>query len=262
MFSIDGKVAVITGAASGIGLATARRFAGAGAWVTLADVNEASHIAAQVGGDFVRTDVSREEEVEALMRRAAKPLGHIDVVINNAGIASDSKVLLSTPATAFERSFRVNTMGVVFGIKHAVPHMSQGGAIINTASVAGVQGALTYSAYAASKAAIINITQTAALELAPMGIRVNCVCPGTVNTPMIYHPGAEAEVAIASKIMPLGRLCEPEEVAALFHFLASDDAAFISGQAICIDGAMTAGLGFGIVTSLLSEGASQGRAPQ
>jgi len=254
MFSIDGKVAVITGAASGIGLATARRFAAAGAWVVLADVNEASHIAAQVGGDFVRTDVSREEEVEALMRRAAKPLGHIDVVVNNAGIAADSKALLSATAADFERSFQVNTMGVVFGIKHAVPHMANGGAIINTASVAGVQGVVTYGAYSASKAAIINITQTAALELAPMGIRVNCVCPGTVNTPMIYHPGAEAEVALASKIMPLGRLCEPEEVAALFHFLASDDAAFISGQAICIDGAMTAGLGFGIITPLLSAG--------
>jgi NAD(P)-dependent dehydrogenase (short-subunit alcohol dehydrogenase family) len=146
-------------------------------------------------------------------------------------------------------------MGVVFGIKHAVPHMTGGGAIINTASVAGVQGAVTYAAYSASKAAIINITQTAALELAPMGIRVNCVCPGTVNTPMVYQPAGEAELAIATKIMPLGRLCEPEEVAALFHFLASDDAAFISGQAICIDGAMTAGLGFGILTTLLSAGA-------
>jgi 3alpha(or 20beta)-hydroxysteroid dehydrogenase len=261
MFSIEGKVAVITGAASGIGLATARRFAAAGAWVVLADVNEASHIGAQIGADFVRTDVSREEDVAALMQRAAKGLGHIDVVINNAGIAVDSKVLLSAPATDFERSFWVNTMGVVFGIKHAVPYMSQGGAIINTASVAGVQGAVTYSAYSASKAAIINVTQTAALELAPMGIRVNCVCPGTVNTPMIYKDAGDPERAIAHKIMPLGRLCEPEEVAALFHFLASDDAAFISGQAICIDGAMTAGLGFGILTTLLSAATGEGRAP-
>lgn len=252
MFSIEGKVAVITGAASGIGLATARRFAAAGAWVTVADVNEASHIAAQIGGDFVRTDVSNEEEVEALMRRAAKGLGRIDVVINNAGIGAGGTPLANTPGADFERSWRVNTMGVVYGIKHAVPHMSGGGSIINTASVAGVQGAVTYAAYSASKAAVINITQTAALELAPLGIRVNCVCPGTVNTPMAYQEGAEAELAIARKIMPLGRLCEPEEVAALFHFLASDDAAFISGQAICIDGAMTAGLGFGVLTPLLS----------
>jgi 3alpha(or 20beta)-hydroxysteroid dehydrogenase len=254
MFSIEGKVAVITGAASGIGLATARRFAAAGAWVVLADVNEASHIAAQIGGDFVRTDVSREEEVEALMQRAAKALGRIDVVINNAGIGTDTKVLVSASASDFERAFQVNTMGVVFGIKHAVPHMINGGSIINTASVAGVQGAVTYGAYSASKAAIINVTQTAALELAPMGIRVNCVCPGTVDTPMAHQEGVEAELALAHKIMPLGRLCEPEEVAALFHFLASDDAAFISGQAICIDGAMTAGLGFGILTPLLSAG--------
>jgi 3alpha(or 20beta)-hydroxysteroid dehydrogenase len=255
MFSIDGKVAVITGAASGIGLATARRFAAAGARVVLADLTEAGDIASEIGGTFVRTDVSREDEVEALMRRAAKDHGRIDVVINNAGIGIGSNLLVRVPATDFERLYQVNTMGVVFGIKHAVPHMTSGGAIVNTASVAGVQGAMSYSAYSASKAAIINLTQTAALELAPLKIRVNCVCPGTVDTPMIYKEGGETELAIACKIMPLGRLCQPEEVAALFHFLASDDAAFISGQAICIDGAMTAGLGFPIVTSLLSAGA-------
>ena len=196
------------------------------------------------------------------MRRAAEDHGRIDIVINNAGIASDGNLLVNTAATDFERSFSVNTMGVVFGIKHAVPRMTNGGAIVNTASVAGVQGALTYSAYSASKAAIISVTLTAALELAPMRIRVNCVCPGTVDTPMIHHPGAESEVAIANKIMPLGRLCKPEEVAALFHFLASDDAAFISGQAICIDGAMTAGLGFGVVTTLLASGSGEGSAWQ
>ena len=255
MFSIDGKVAVVTGAASGIGLATARRFAAAGARVVLADLTEAGHIASEIGGVFVRTDVSREEDVEALMQRAAKDHGRIDVVINNAGIGTDTNLLVGTAASDFERAFQVNTMGVVFGIKHAVPHMTNGGAIVNTASVAGVQGAITYSAYSASKAAIISVTLTAALELAPLRIRVNCVCPGTVDTPMAYQEGVEAELALASKIMPLGRLCKPEEVAALFHFLASDDAAFISGQAICIDGAMTAGLGFPIVTTLLSAGA-------
>jgi 3alpha(or 20beta)-hydroxysteroid dehydrogenase len=255
MFSIEGKVAVITGASSGIGLATARRFAAAGARVVLADLVEGSHLASEIGGDFVRTDVSREEEVEALMQRAAKDHGRIDVVINNAGIGTESKVLESAAASDFERAFWVNTMGVVFGIKHAVPHMSDGGSIVNTASVAGVQGAITYGAYSASKAAIISVTRTAALELAPRRIRVNCVCPGTVDTPMIYKEGVEAELAIAHKMMPLGRLCKPEEVAALFHFLASDDAAFISGQAICIDGAMTAGLGYGVLLPLLSAGA-------
>jgi 3alpha(or 20beta)-hydroxysteroid dehydrogenase len=255
MFSIDGKVAIITGAASGIGLATARRFAAAGARVVLADLTEATDIASEIGGMFVRTDVSREEDVEALMRRTAKEHGRIDVVINNAGIGTDTNLLVGAAAGDFERAFKVNTMGVVFGIKHAVPHMTNGGAIVNTASVAGVQGAISYSAYSASKGAIISVTLTAALELAPLRIRVNCVCPGTVDTPMAYQEGVEAELALAHKIMPLGRLCKPEEVAALFHFLASDDAAFISGQAICIDGAMTAGLGFGVLTPLLSAGA-------
>jgi 3alpha(or 20beta)-hydroxysteroid dehydrogenase len=255
MFSIDGKVAVITGGASGIGLATARRFAEAGARVVLADVTESSALASEIGGSFLRTDVSREEEVEALMGRAAKDHGRIDVVINNAGIATDANQLEAVPAADFERAFHVNTMSVVFGIKHAIPHMHEGGSIINTASSAGVQGVPTYGAYAASKSAIVSITRTAALELAPRGIRVNCVCPGTVDTPMAYQEGLEAELALAPKIMPLGRLCKPEEVAALFHFLASHEAAFISGQAICIDGGMTAGLGFGVLIPLLSAGA-------
>jgi NAD(P)-dependent dehydrogenase (short-subunit alcohol dehydrogenase family) len=255
MFSIERKVAIITGAASGIGLATARRFAEAGARVVLADVREGNALSSEIGRDFVRTDVSREEEVEALMRRAAKDHGRIDVVINNAGIATDAKPLETASATDFERAFQVNTMSVVFGIKHAAPYMRDGGSIINTASYAGVQGVLTYGAYSASKSAIVGVTRTAALELATRRIRVNCVCPGTVDTPMAHQEGLEAELMLAPKITPLGRLCEPEEVAALFHFLASDEAAFISGQAICIDGAMTAGLGFGVLTPLLSAGA-------
>ena len=150
MFSIDGKVAVITGAASGIGLATARRFAAAGARVVLADLTEAGDVASEIGGTFVRTDVSREDEVEALMQRAAKDHGRIDAVINNAGIGIGSNLLVNAPAADFERLYQVNTMGAVFGIKHSVSHMTNGGAIINTASVAGVQGAMSYSAYSAS----------------------------------------------------------------------------------------------------------------
>jgi 3alpha(or 20beta)-hydroxysteroid dehydrogenase len=253
MFSIDGKVAVVTGATSGIGLATARRFKAAGTRLVLSDIADGAALADELGADFVRADVSNEEQVRTLMNKAVSDHGRIDIVINNAGIITDANMIEAVPAADFERAFRINTMGTLFGIKHAAPHMTDGGCIANTASVAGLSGTVTYGAYAASKAAIINITLTAALELAPRHIRVNCVCPGTVDTPMAYQEGLEAELTIAPKIMPLGRLCKPGEVAALFHFLASDDAAFITGQAIGIDGGMSAGMGFGVITPLFSD---------
>ncbi len=251
MFSLKDKIAVVTGGASGIGLSTVKRFAEAGAKVAIADITDASDLAAEVDGMFVKTDVSEEEQVKALMDETAKAHGRIDIVVNNAGKGTEANFLQFLPAEDFDELHRVNLMSVVFGIKHAVDHMTEGGSILSTASVAGYQGAPTYAPYVASKAAIIGITRTAALELAARNIRVNCVCPGTVDTPMAYGDGANAELKIASMMMPLGRLCKPEEVAALFHFLAADDCSFISGQAICIDGGMTAGISMGLVMPLL-----------
>jgi len=251
MFSLERKVAVVTGGASGIGLSTARRFAKAGAKVTIADITDATALAKEVDGLFVKTDVSKEEQVKALMDKAAEKYGRIDVVINNAGIGCTANFIPLLSAEDFEESLRVNLMGVVFGMKHAVAHMTNGGSIVNTSSVGGYQGAPTYAPYVASKAAIIGVTKTAALEFAPRNIRVNCICPGTVDTPMAYIEGAEAELALSKMMMPLGRLCRPEEVAALFHFLVADDCSFISGQAICIDGGMTAGISLGLIMPLL-----------
>jgi len=217
------------------------------------DVTDAGDLAREVDGLFVRTDVTREEQVKVLMDETASTYGRIDIVINNAGGGEGGgpNFIQFLPAEDFEAGYRLNLMGVVFGIKHAVDHMTNGGSIVNTASVAGFQGTPTYAPYVASKAAVIGVTRTAALELAARNIRVNCVCPGTVDTPMAYAEGVEAELKIASLMMPLGRLCKPEEVAALFHFLVADDCPFVTGQAICIDGGMTAGISMGLVMPLL-----------
>ncbi len=253
MFSLQDKVAVVTGGASGIGRATVKRFASAGAKVVIADINDASALAKEVNGLFINTDVRVEDHVKALMDRTAEAYGRIDIVINNAGGGESSgpNFIPYLPAKDFEESFKLNLMGVVFGIKHSVDYMTNGGSIVNTSSIAGYQGAPTYAPYVASKSAVIGVTRTAALELAARNIRVNCVCPGTVDTPMAYGNDVQAELKLSTLMMPLGRLCKPEEVAALFHFLCADDCPFITGQAICIDGGMTAGISMGLIMPLM-----------
>ncbi len=253
MFSLKGKTAIITGGSSGIGLATTRRFAKAGAHVVIADKSDARELAGEFGGLYVQTDVTQEDQVESLMKIAAETYGRIDILINNAGGGTVSKYdfiqLLS--AEDFNACYGLNLMGPVFGIKHAVQYMTQGGAIVNVASIAGYQGTPTYGPYVAAKAAIIGITRTAALELAPKNIRVNCICPATIDTPLAHRAGVEHELNIAPIIIPLGRIGKPEEVAALYHFLVADDCAFVTGQIICIDGGMTAGMCMSVAFSLL-----------
>lgn len=238
MFSLEEKVAVITGAAGGIGGAAARRFAEAGARVVLADVADAGALARELGGLFVETDVSEEDQVQALMEKAAATHGRIDIVINNAGKGFGGKSVSESEDSDFRRSFATHALGVMFGIKHALPHMKQGGSIVNTASLAGLVGMYGSAPYVAAKFAVVGITKTAALELAPLGIRVNCICPGNIDTAM----GAPPELlGITNAMTPLGRPGRPEEVAALLHFLASNDCPYITGQAIVIDGGMSAG---------------------
>lgn len=250
MFSLEGKVAVVTGAASGLGKATALRFARAGARVVLADIADASEPARGAGGIFVKTDVSREEEVKALMEAAVAEYGKLTTVVNNAGIGGQMGTVDSITREGMDETLDVNFKGVLWGIKHSAPLMEDGGSIMNTASYAGLLGTPTYGCYVASKAAVIAITRTAALELAPRWIRVNCICPGTADTPMAYVEGAEVELELACMLQPLGRLVQPEEVAALYHFLASDDCAMLTGLAIPIDGGMAAGPSLGAIGPL------------
>ena len=242
LFSIHEQVAVITGAGSGIGLATAQRFAKAGARLVLADLNDASEIAKSLGGIFVRTDVRDEDQVQALMQAAVDGFGQLDIVVNNAGVFADYKRLEDTQGKDFDFCFDVNAKGVAWGIKHAAPLISEHGRIINTASAAALRGSVALSSYVASKHAVVGITKTAALELSKKKIRVNCICPTTVDTPMAHEEGGEYLVEAEITLIPLQRICRPEEAAALIHFLAARDCDFINGQAILLDGGLSAGI--------------------
>lgn len=242
MFSLTNRVAVITGAASGMGLATARRFAAAGAQVVIFDRSNGSLEAKEIGATFHQVDVADESSVKTALDAVAERFGRIDVLVNNAGVFVEGALEEST-TEEWTRNFQVNTLGVMYGIKHAVRHMPAGGSIINTSSVGGIMGTPGYSAYSASKAATVNLTKVAALEYGPKGIRVNCICPGSVRTPMLAgQDNAEQEAAMVTVASPIGRIIEPEEIAALMHFLASEDCGAITGAIIPIEGGMTAGI--------------------
>lgn len=241
MFSLKDKVAVITGGGSGLGLATVKRFVAAGANVVMADINDCTAQAKEIGCTFIKTDVSVEEEVEALMKKASEIHGHLDIVINNVGVIMPEQIIDEAVLADYERLFRINTLGVLLGIKYGARYMKDGGAIINTASNSANGDFSGYGAYIASKCAVVGITKAAAIEYAERGIRVNCICPNTIDTPMAYVEGCETELEVVGIITPLGRMCEAEEAAALFHFLASDDCKYISGEDIYIDGGLKAG---------------------
>ena len=242
-FSLEGKVAVVTGGTSGIGLSTAKRFIEAGAKVVIAGRKDAGQaIADEIGATFCRTDVSKEEDVENLMQATVDTYGKIDIIANVAGVNAGYDHLMESERKNFDFCYNVNTMGVVAGIKYGVPRMNDGGSIINVASVAGVQGVAYLAPYVASKLAVVGVTRTAAIELYDRKIRVNVICPTSVNTPMAHAEGGEAQLEMEYKAVPLGRIAEPEEIAATIHFLASDDCAFINGQTIAVDGGFTAGL--------------------
>ena len=243
-FSLENKIAIVTGAQQGVGLAIAKRFVEAGAKVMMADINEkAKKRAGEIGALFLKTDVSDEAQVERLMNETMQQFGKIDILVNNAAIIIPEADIQNIDSKDAKRIFDVNYFGYFYAIKHVVDHMPDKASIINLASNAGVQAFPGYAAYNSSKGAIILLTRTAALELADRGIRVNSICPASIDTPMLYQPGCENELAMAKYCWPLGRPCKAEEVAALAHFLASDDCMYITGEDIQIDGGYTAGIG-------------------
>jgi NAD(P)-dependent dehydrogenase (short-subunit alcohol dehydrogenase family) len=255
MGKLDKKVAVITGAASGIGRATAVRFAGEGAAVVIADLNREGGEAAvrdckENAGNavFQLADVSREEDIKGAVDRAVKEFGRLDIIYNNAGLGGAVGPLEKTTSDNWDKTFAILLRAVFLGIKYATPEMRKlgGGSIISTASIAGIRGAAGLHAYCAAKAGVISLTRSAALELAKDKIRVNCICPGLIATPLTYNriPGGEQTAnQLFAAFQPWPRAGRPEDIAAMATFLASDDSEFVSGQAMVVDGAVTSGMG-------------------
>ena len=243
--TFEGKVALVTGGSFGIGRATAIAFAKKGARVVVSDIiedNETLDTIKKEGGEgiFIKCDVGSITEVEALMKKIKNHYGRLDYAFNNAGIEGVPAEIQDGLEEDWDRTINVNLKGVWSCMKYQIPIMLDqgGGSIVNCASIAGLVGFPNLSPYVASKHAVVGITKTAALETAQKGIRVNAVCPGVIKTPMIDRftgKQKEAEQAFIAK-KPMGRMGEPEEVATAVLWLCSDEASFVTGQALAVDG--------------------------
>jgi NAD(P)-dependent dehydrogenase (short-subunit alcohol dehydrogenase family) len=244
---LDGRVAVITGAASGIGLETARRFASEGAKVVVADVADGpgQDAADEVGGIYVRTDVTDADAVQAMYRAAIDHFGGLDICFNNAGISPpDDDSILETGIDAWRRVQEVNLTSVYLCCKYGIPHLLERGkgSIINTASFVAVMGAATSQiSYTASKGGVLAMTRELGVQFARQGVRVNALCPGPVNTPLLQELFAKDPERAARRLihLPMGRFAEASEIAAAVAFLASDDSSYITASQFLVDGGLT-----------------------
>jgi NAD(P)-dependent dehydrogenase (short-subunit alcohol dehydrogenase family) len=250
-YDFSGQVAVVTGGSSGMGLATAQAFAAAGAAVVLADINEGALRAATddlTGAGYqalgVECDVCQEDQVAAMVDRAVATFGRLDMAFNNAGIQAPPTDAAEEPAETFDRVNAINLRGIWACMKHELRQMrTQGsGAIVNCSSLGGLVGLPGRAAYHASKHGVIGLTRSAALEYAPRGIRINAVCPGTIETPMVTDMIAKGELSVPDAVanQPIGRLGRGEEIAGAVLWLCSSGASLVVGVALPVDGGYTA----------------------
>lgn len=249
---LAGKVAMITGGASGMGLATARRFLAEGAQVVIADLNANTgesaleELAAAGHADharFARTDVAVEDDVAAAVETAVEAFGRLDVVFNNAGVGGAFGPITGIEVEDWDYTFAVLVRGVFLGTKHGARAMidgGAGGAIVNTASVAGLSGGAGPQAYSAAKAAVINLTRATAIELGRHRIRVNAICPGAILTPLLGTSQGPGLIERLDRLQPWPEHGVGDDIAGAALFLASDDARFVTGEALVVDGGLTA----------------------
>lgn len=244
---LEGKVAVITGAASGIGLETARRFAAEGARVCAVDLSDdaGGALAAEVNGLYVHADVTSAEDVQGMYAAAAERFGGIDICFNNAGISPpDDDSILDTALDAWRRVQEVNLTSVYLCCKYGIPRLLArgGGSVINTASFVAVMGAATSQiSYTASKGGVLAMSRELGVQFARQGVRVNALCPGPVNTPLLQELFAKDPQKAARRLvhLPMGRFAEAAEIASAVVFLASDDASYITASTFLVDGGLS-----------------------
>jgi len=250
MFNLEGKNAYVTGAAGGIGLAVAKRFQQGGANVVITDVTDASQVAKNMNALFHRVDVSNEEQVAQSLAQAENQLGKLDIVVNNAGIGEVGHTFEESEQAFIERTTRVNQWGVLYGLKHAPKHMNDGGSIINTASMAAFINLIGSGVYSATKAAVVSMSAMSALELGNRGIRVNAVCPGYIATAL---GSGDEGVDLCEAMTALGRVGTTDDLVGLYHFLASDESSYLTGQALKVDGGWSCGPGSAVLEKILGK---------
>lgn len=249
MGRLDGKVAIITGGGSGIGRATAVVFAKEGARVVVADWiaeggKETVSMIKEAGGEaiFIKTDVSKAEDIKNMIKTSVNTYGKLDILMNIAGIVGEEVSTIDCTEEVFNKIIAVNLNGVWLGMKYAIPEMLKtgGGSIVNTASIAALEAYKGIPAYAASKGGVLSMSRVAAIEFAAKNIRVNCIAPGHVATPLFLGCWSPDQLKHLEDIAPQGRLGKPEEIAQVALFLASDESSHITGQTVVADGGITA----------------------